>query len=109
MPRPPIRNGEISDELMQKFDRACELRAKIARFEDELAGLEKRLTWTLMPEAFGEHWGPHSPSPADNALDGARHAPIGDSQLDRDWPHLQRDRQALLNAQAEWKKRRHSA
>jgi hypothetical protein len=108
MPRPPTCNGEISDELMQKFDRACALRTEIARLEDELAPLEKRLTWTLMPKAFGEHWGPHSPSPADDALDGVRHAPIGNCQLDHDWPDLQRDRQALLAAHAEWKKRKGS-
>jgi hypothetical protein len=100
MPRPAERGGEFTDELMQTFDRAGVLRARIAKLEDELAPLEKRLTWKLMPEAFGPHWGPHSPSPADSALDGVRHAPIGGCQVDLDWPLLQRDRQALLAAVA---------
>jgi hypothetical protein len=108
MPRPPTRNGEISDEVLDLFDRALDLRAKIAKLEDELRPLDKRLTWTLMPQAFGPQWGPHSPSPADESLDSVRHAPIGDCQLDHDWPDLQRDRQALLNAHAEWKKRKAS-
>jgi len=52
MPRPPERVGAIADELLKSFDRALELRAKIAKLEDELAPLEKRLVWTLMPAAY---------------------------------------------------------
>jgi hypothetical protein len=46
-------------------------------------------------------------SPADPALD--HHLPLGSRRPDRDleeWPPLQRDRQTLLAAHAEWKKRR---
>jgi hypothetical protein len=105
---PPIRNSGFSDELMKSYDRARQLRAAIAKLEDELAPLEKRLTWTLMPQAFGrEHWGPHCPSPADDALDEdkVRHAPRGGCQVDADWPFLQHDRKILHAAWREWKKR----
>jgi hypothetical protein len=107
MPRPPIRNSAFSDELMRCYDRALELRAEIAKLEVELRPLDKRLAWTLMPEAFGrEHWGPHCPSPADNeAIDSVRRHPIGGGdQLDHDWPFLQRDVEALRAAHAAWKK-----
>jgi hypothetical protein len=106
MPRPPVRKSEFSDELMRTFERALELRAEIAKLETELHPLDKRLVWTLMPEAFGrEHWGPHCPSPADSeAIDSVRHHPIGGgTQLDHDMPFLQRDVAALRAAHAEWK------
>ena len=106
MPRPPERVGAIADELLKSFDRALELRAKIAKLEDELAPLEKRLVWTLMPAAFGpEHWGPHSPSPADSVLEGVRHAPIGGRQEDVDWPFQKADVKVLRAVWNEWKKR----
>jgi hypothetical protein len=105
MPRPPIRNSEFSDELMHTYDRALELRAEIAKLRDELRPIEKRLTWDLMPEAFGEHWGPPCPSPANNErIDSARPHPVGGgNKLDRDWEILQHDVEALRAAYAAWK------
>jgi hypothetical protein len=103
-----MRDGEIGEELLQTFDRAVELRAKRARLKDELMPLEKRLQ-VLMREAFGgDHWCFGGPSPADgDYLDSVRHHPIGGgTQLDRDWPLLQRDRNAIVAAHATWKQRR---
>jgi hypothetical protein len=106
-PRPPTRDGEISDELLSSFDRVLTIRNLIKKLEDELAPLDKRLEWTFMAETFGDHWVGNMVSPADEALDAPRHAPIGDRQIDLDWPLLQRDRQTLLGAHAEWKQRKH--
>jgi hypothetical protein len=104
---PLLLCARLSDELMRTFDRARDLRAEIAKLKAELGPLEKQLVWRLMPEAFGEHWGPHAVSPADSALDGVRHAPIGaGTYLDQVWPLLQRDRQTMLEAHADWKQRR---
>ena len=47
----------------------------IAKAKDELGEVEKILIWSLMPPIFGDHWGPHSTSPADSALDTP--APLG--------------------------------
>ena len=106
-PRPQPRSDEISDELMSTFDRVLTIRALIAKLQDELKPLNKRLEWTLMPKTFGDHWGPHNMmSPADPALD--HHLPLGSRRPDRDleeWPLLQRDRRTLLAAHAAWKKR----
>jgi len=59
-PRPQPRSDEISDELMSTFDRVLTIRALIAKLQDELKPLNKRLEWTLMPKTFGDHWGPHN-------------------------------------------------
>jgi len=107
-PRPQPRSDEISDELMSTFDRVLTIRALIAKLQDELKPLNKRLEWTLMPKTCGDHWGPHNMmSPADPALD--HDLPLGSRRPDRDleeWPLLQRDRRTLLAAHAAWKKRR---
>jgi hypothetical protein len=92
---------------MTIFDRALTLRAEIEEREDELGAVEKRLIWSLLPEAFGDHWGPHctGTSPADAALDAVRHVQIGGGlYVEQVRPLLQRDRPTLLVAHAEWKK-----
>jgi hypothetical protein len=96
---------EISDELLSTFDRVLTIRALIAKLQDELKPLNKRLEWTLMPKTFGDHWGPHNMmSPADPSLD--HDLPLGGRRSDvEEWPLLQRDRQTLLAAHAEWKRR----
>ena len=54
-PRPQPRADEISDQLMSTFDRVLTIRALIAKLQDELKPLNKRLEWTLMPKTFGDH------------------------------------------------------
>ena len=109
-PRPQPRASEISDEIMTTFDRALTLRAEIEEREDELGAVEKRLIWSLLPEAFGDHWGPHctGTSPADAALDEVRHVPAGGDTryVEQVRPLLQRDRQVLLEAHRQWKQRK---
>jgi hypothetical protein len=91
---------------LTKLDRAIVLRAEIATREDELAQLEKLLTWRLLPEAgFSESWVGSMQSPADPALDhdlaqGSRR-PGADHLSD-----FQRDRKVLLEALQDWKQRR---
>ena len=109
MPRPLERVSEISGELLQTFDRAVALRAQRAKLKDELIAVEKRLQ-VMMEEACGEHWRFGGSSPADDGLDCPRHHPIGTpTQLDHDWPLMQRDREALLVEYADWKQRRKRA
>jgi hypothetical protein len=100
------RSGKATDELLQTFDLALEIRAQRAKLKDDLIDVERRLR-ILMRETFGgDHWCFGCPSPADDSLDSPRHHPIGvGTQLDRDWPLLQHDRQTLLAAWAEWKSR----
>jgi hypothetical protein len=104
----------ITPEILELFDRNLELLAMGADNDnaprhvyDELLDVEKKLVWSLLSRIFGEHWGPHCPSPADPALDGECYVGEG-YQLHLDWPYLQRDRQTLLAAHAEWKQRKAS-
>jgi hypothetical protein len=104
----------ITPEILELFDRNLELLAMGAgddkapeHLHDELIDVEKQLVWSLLPRIFGEHWGPHCPSPADPVLDDECFVGEG-YQLYLDWPYLQRDRQVLLDAHAEWKKRKAS-
>ena len=106
MPRPPTRGGEISDEILDLFEHALQLRAQGADKEDadealhdELIGVEKRLVRTLLPSIWSE-WGPHAPSPANDVLDGDCFMPDG-YILAACWPKLQQGRHALLVALAE--------
>ena len=56
----------ITPEILELFDRSKQLFEMEARdgdlpehLRDELADIEKKLTWTLLPRIFGEHWGSH--------------------------------------------------
>jgi hypothetical protein len=102
----------ITPEILELFDRNLELRDLGANdddapehLHDEYIAVRKKLVWSLLPRIFGEHWGPHSPSPADPVLDDECFAGEG-CQLHIDWPDLQRDRRILLAALAEWKQRK---
>ncbi|MGY8682469.1 hypothetical protein Q2941_32535 [Bradyrhizobium sp. UFLA05-153] len=103
MPRPPVRGGEITDEIMVLFDRNIELLKQGANKHDateamraELRDVEYRLD-TLMRKTFGEHWAFACGSPADPMLDCE--CPYGPGyQMAIDWPLMQRDRQLLLAA-----------
>jgi hypothetical protein len=64
MARPPERGGEISDEILDLFERALQLRAIGAgdddtdeALRDELIAADKRLAWTLLPGIWPD-WGP---------------------------------------------------
>jgi hypothetical protein len=96
--RPPSRSGEISDELLSTFDNVLIIQNMIEKLQEELKPLNKRLEWTLMPEAFGDHWSPHNMmSSTDPSLD--HDPPLGSRRSDvEEWPALRRDRQTLLKA-----------
>ncbi len=99
------RQAEITDEILDLFERALALRAMGARdddaddaLHDELLRVEKRLVWTLLPRIWPA-WGPWAPSPADPALDGE--CVVGKGYyLHQVWPQLQEGRRALLAALA---------
>jgi P27 family predicted phage terminase small subunit len=111
MPRPPVRDGEITDEIMVLFDHNIELLKQGAdkadapsALHDELHDVEYRLG-VLMRKTFGEHWAFGCGSPADPALDDE--CPYGPGyQMAVDWPHKQRDRQQLLAALAARRRQR---
>ena len=88
----------ITPEILELFDRSKQLFEMEARdgdlpehLRDELADIEKKLTWTLLPRIFGEHWGSHVvDSPAHPSYDGPCY---GD---EREWALLQEDRANCL-------------
>jgi hypothetical protein len=100
----------ITPEVLELFDRCLQLYAEghdDGHESDELRAANKQL-WMQANRIFGECWAFGNPTPADPCFD--RPCPYDDpgNWLHQSWPDLQRDRQMLLAALAEWKKRKAS-
>jgi hypothetical protein len=97
----------ITPEILELLDRSLHLQAQghivDGSESDELRAVNKELQ-IQAKRVFGQRWSFGNPTPADPCFDGPCFIGSAASVLNRDWPDLQRDRQTLLAAHAEWKR-----
>jgi hypothetical protein len=100
---PAERGGEISEEMIELFDRALTMRQG-----PERKAVTKQLQ-ILAGQVFEGRWTFGNPSPADPCFDGPCCIDARDNWLHINWSAMQRDRQVLLAAHAAWRKRTQAA